>query len=452
MSMPAQADLRHFVADSAVQIAMFDRDMRYVAASRSWKGAYRLPENCEGLSHYDLFPNVPKRWKDAYRRGLSGETVSHADDEFTFAPGAVCWVDWSVSPWRDAEGDIGGVVILAIDVKQRKNIEKVARESEDRLARLFTNLPVAYQSLDVAGYWLDANQKMAELLGFDHPAQLLGLNFTDFWTDDIRRLPETPFARFKRTDVVDGEQTLVKRDGSTVKIIISGRIERDVSGQFLRTHCILIDITERHRMEQHIRELNADLEYKVAERTAELTEANRELIHLARFDILTDLPNRLEADRRLNKAFVRMKRSGQAYALLMIDIDYFKQVNDSFGHSVGDKTLQRVAQVLRGNLRGSDFVCRYGGEEFLAILPNATLKEASHVAGKLRQAVAACADPLVAAAAPGDADCDVAVTHADNELYKAKKSGRNQVSASFSSPSPERFIMDDGVRPNMALK
>jgi len=185
-------------------------------------------------------------------------------------------------------------------------------------------------------------------------------------------------------------------------------------------------------------ESNVRLEQTVAVRTAELAKANEELRLLARQDTLTRLPNRFAANERLRSEFVLMKRSHNVYAVLMMDVDYFKQVNDTHGHAVGDQVLQWVANILRTTLRESDFIARFGGEEFLALLPSTTLKAACQVAEKLRQAVESAPDPVagritlsigIALASPEQADEDDAVRRADHWLYEAKKAGRNRLAA-----------------------
>ena len=185
-------------------------------------------------------------------------------------------------------------------------------------------------------------------------------------------------------------------------------------------------------------ESNVQLEHKVSERTAQLALVNEELRQQARRDALTGLDNRLAVNERLHEEFVRMKRSGRVYAVLLMDIDHFKKVNDTHGHTVGDQTLQQVAQILKASLRESDFVARYGGEEFLALLPETDFDNAMQVAEKIRARIEAAVLPLVghvtisiglAMAAPGQHDEDVAVRAADDYLYQAKGAGRNRVVA-----------------------
>lgn len=217
-----------------------------------------------------------------------------------------------------------------------------------------------------------------------------------------------------------------------------GQVGVGADGQPSHFSGLCIDATVRHKNEAHIRQLNAELESKVAARTAELAQANAALHRLARMDVLTDLPNRLAANERLREEFVRMKRTGQSHAVLMIDVDHFKAVNDRHGHAVGDQVLQSVAQGLRAPLRESDFVARFGGEEFLVVLPDTDEAGACLVAEKLRsnieEAPVSSAGRITisvgVALVTASHDTEVqAVQQADDRLYTAKQNGRNRVVA-----------------------
>lgn len=182
-------------------------------------------------------------------------------------------------------------------------------------------------------------------------------------------------------------------------------------------------------------ELNTNLEQKVQVRTAKLAEMNRKLHHLAHYDTLTELMNRRAFVRLLRREFLRMKRSGQRYVLIMIDIDHFKTINDSYGHNVGDQVLKEVAQLISGAIRESDYTARIGGEEFVVLLPNTT-DGGESVAEKIRAAVADALIPVVnhvtislglTVVEYADAQEDDALKQADQALYAAKAQGRNCV-------------------------
>ncbi|MEK9804473.1 MAG: diguanylate cyclase, partial [Curvibacter sp.] len=193
---------------------------------------------------------------------------------------------------------------------------------------------------------------------------------------------------------------------------------------------------QREATEQRILQLNAELEGKVRQRTAELERANAELRHLSRHDVLTGVANRMAANERLHGEYLRMRRTGSVYAVLMIDVDHFKRINDTHGHEAGDEVLRRVAKTLAANTRESDLLARFGGEEFILLLPDTGLEAAQTVAEKLRHAVASHPDRLagpitvsigLACATPQDADENAALKLADHRLYEAKAAGRNRV-------------------------
>ena len=131
-----------------------------------------------------------------------------------------------------------------------------------------------------------------------------------------------------------------------------------------------------------------------------------------------------------------MKRHGQPYAVLFIDIDRFKRINDTYGHETGDEVLRQLAQVLQGAARVTDFVARYGGEEFLVLLPDTSEAGALTLGEKIRQAVATQSFPVVgevtvsvgvSVARGADKNEEEVVPRADKALYRAKSEGRNRV-------------------------
>jgi diguanylate cyclase (GGDEF)-like protein/PAS domain S-box-containing protein len=178
---------------------------------------------------------------------------------------------------------------------------------------------------------------------------------------------------------------------------------------------------------------------------SDVMAANRHLEQLARRDTLTGLSNRLALNERLREEFLRMKRSGAAYVVLLIDVDHFKRINDTYGHETGDRVLQLLGALLAKEARNTDFVARYGGEEFLILLPNTDGNGGRVLAEKIRSAVASQAMPPagqvtlsigLAVVIPEDVNEDVAVRRADAALYRAKASGRNRVIDADVTPSP----------------
>lgn len=169
--------------------------------------------------------------------------------------------------------------------------------------------------------------------------------------------------------------------------------------------------------------------------TAELEESNREITKQSLTDQLTQLGNRLRLNAFLSERMALAARYKQVFSVIILDIDHFKQVNDTFGHGVGDDVLVSIANVLSRGTRSPDLVGRWGGEEFLVVLPQTDLEQAKIVAEKLRLAIAAENMSVVGhktasfgvASHKFEESLDELLERADQALYEAKKKGRNLV-------------------------
>ncbi|NIC41215.1 sensor domain-containing diguanylate cyclase [Aquabacterium sp. A08] len=205
-----------------------------------------------------------------------------------------------------------------------------------------------------------------------------------------------------------------------------------------------LDILEVERLSRSLQSMThtllaheQELEAKVTERTEALQQANAELERRATTDPLTGVFNRRRLEERLDELMQIRQRTGRGFALLVLDIDHFKRINDGHSHDVGDQVLQAFAQVLRQATRVTDFVARFGGEEFVVLLPEDPSPEDAHtVAEKIRQAVADTGFPVVGAVTvsiglsllrPDDTQAKDVLLRADAALYAAKAQGRNRV-------------------------
>jgi two-component system, cell cycle response regulator len=188
--------------------------------------------------------------------------------------------------------------------------------------------------------------------------------------------------------------------------------------------------TELRRNADNLRALNADL-----------SAANRRLYEVAHLDALTGLPNRRLMVERLQQEWAAYKRRLAPLALILLDVDHFKRVNDEHGHDFGDTVLTRIAQILRREIRAEDTIARMGGEEFLVLTPNTDGAAARDLAERMRVRVAeevfdgggrqwsVTASFGVATAEPGMSGWEALFKLADNALYEAKSAGRNRVQA-----------------------
>lgn len=228
---------------------------------------------------------------------------------------------------------------------------------------------------------------------------------------------------------------------------------------------LVVNRLRRRRAEAALLALNATLEARVMERTRELHEANAELhdakaelevlnhslAQLARTDSLTGLPNRRHAEEALQEALVRFcrYRAGQVFAVALADIDFFKRINDQHGHEAGDDLLREVARVMAAGVRECDLVARWGGEEFLLLLPGTDLNGAGRLLERIREGIEMSALRCGAARASvtltigvavsrcGDSAEDV-VRRADSAMYRGKAGGRNQVVLEEAGPEETR--------------
>ena len=175
-----------------------------------------------------------------------------------------------------------------------------------------------------------------------------------------------------------------------------------------------------------------------------LQEKFGKLRQQAQSDALTGLANR----RAIQLALDALMQSSRAFAVLALDIDHFKRVNDTFGHDAGDEVLKHLAELLRHNSRQDDLPCRVGGEEFTMLLPDTGLADARRIAERIRSAVEQADSPHVgkltvsigvACRRPDTQQADSVLKQADEQLYKAKHSGRNRVEVLDLSPSPPAF-------------
>lgn len=192
---------------------------------------------------------------------------------------------------------------------------------------------------------------------------------------------------------------------------------------------------------KELAQLNKSLEAQIEERTKELSEANRHLEELALTDVLTSLPNRRHAMRRLADLWDESSASKMPLTCIMIDADNFKEVNDTYGHDAGDTVLRELAKTLKETLRSDDIVSRLGGDEFLIICPNTDQDGARYIAEHTRKVISALRIQAGEGMWYGSVSVGVAsrsvdmkkyeelIVQADKSVYAAKRDGRNRVMA-----------------------
>jgi diguanylate cyclase (GGDEF)-like protein/PAS domain S-box-containing protein len=397
------------VEQAPLAIAMFDRNMRYIAVSRRWVSEYgRGRSELVGLSHYDVHPDIPQSWIEVHRRGLAGELIKHDEDLWIQADGSKHWLRWAVSPWRNEQGEIGGITIFAEDITQRKQAEERQRLAD----AVFVNTQEGIVVTDLAGNIVAVNPAFititeyseTELVGQHMRLLHSGRHDRDFYQD--------MWERILATGSWQGEIWDRRKSGDIYQQWLRISTVKDDSGEPAYYVAVLTDISRMHHARSH-------LEY------------------LAHHDALTGLPNRSLLYSRLTHSVERARRDRTLCAVLLIDLDGFKGVNDTLGHGAGDEVLRLAGNRMRQRLRDTDTLARLGGDEFVVVL------ERLSAAGDAAQIAQALVEQLrspfqldngqgvsIGGSAgislfPADGnDAQSLIRRADAALYRAKAAGR----------------------------
>jgi two-component system sensor kinase FixL len=245
--------LRVFVEQAPASIAMFDRELRYLAASQRFLSQYHLEQqDVVGRSHYEVLPEMPDCWKVRYERGLEGEVLRGEDEPFLRADGRTQWISWETRPWHSPDGQIGGVVAFADDVTSRHEVVAALRESEERL-RLLINGTKDYAvfMLDPQGRIASWNDGARRIKGYD-AEEIIGKHFSIFYTaaEIAAGEPERELESALREGRYERECEQVKKTGGRIWASILTNAIIDDSGILKGFAKITQDITERRRAEQ----------------------------------------------------------------------------------------------------------------------------------------------------------------------------------------------------------
>ncbi len=429
--------LRVFIDNAPVGIVMLDKELRYLFASHQWLEDRQLKiENIVGKSHFEVNPTLPERWKETHRRCLAGATETAAEDSLVLPDGRLTWIKWEVRPWLESNGTVGGLILMSEDITDRKHAEEQLRIAA-----------IAFQSRDGMivtnnlGEILQVNQAFIQVTGYSaeesvgQPASFLrsGRHDTEFY----RNMWEA----IQHEGKWEGEIWNRRKDGGIYPEWLSISGVKNATGQNTHYMGTFSDIREPR-------------------------EAERKILELAFYDALTGLPNRRLLLDRLQRSLIASTRSSQFGALLLLDLDHFKIINDTRGHDVGDQLLIEIARILRTTLRETDSAARLGGDEFVVLLdglskdPNAAATDAQATAEKLRAAIC---QPLMLKGGMHFITPSIGLTlflgqeesteglfkQADLSLYQAKEAGRNTIRVydhSMQHAIHARVEMEAGLR------
>ncbi len=441
--------LRTVIDESPDIILMKDWDGRFLLGNRALAQLYgTTPEELVGHDDGAFNPNADQVafYLENVRSVMrSGRTQIVMESSTDVESGETRYFQSIKKPLTGPQGD-NRILVIAHDITE---IQRAREQIEARERSYSYAMAAAGDGIwdwDLGTDVVTHNAKWCELFGLgtetlSHPIDI----FMELLYPDDRSDVEDALRQALASDgEYRHEHRMVRQDGSVLHVLDRGRVvERDDAGHPTRMAGAVTDITDAVLAHERIRvttealiDANLSLERKVEERTAALAKANTNLRELAWRDALTKLPNRLAGLERIREEHGRIGRGGSAAILLMMDVDHFKDINDNFGHPAGDHVLQQVADVIRNCLRVGDFIARFGGEEFLALLPRTDPEGARIVAEKIRVAIEASVHspngPVTISiggtlATDTDDDIDLAVRRADAALYEAKRAGRNCV-------------------------
>ncbi|EXJ13823.1 sensor domain-containing diguanylate cyclase [Imhoffiella purpurea] len=318
------------------------------------------------------------------------------------------------------------------DISALKTTEQALRESEQRYKHIVESSHEGIWMIDAGCHTTFVNSRMAAMLGYE-VEDMLGRCLYDFMPEECRESIQRKLEKNASKVAEQHDIRFLRKDGAGIWALLSIKPMTDGNGDPGGLLAMAVDITDRKRMEATLH-------------------------RLATSDPLTGLFNRRHFYHLAQQELERFRRYRYPLTAIMADLDHFKRTNDTFGHLAGDLVLQKAAELMREQLRTSDILCRYGGEEFAMLLPETDLKTAVITAERLRATIAA--KPVetdqgsiamtvslgVAELPPGSMrTVETLLDYADRMLYIAKERGRNQVAVrDEATPSASSAAAPDG--------
>ena len=366
------------------------------------------PKQVRNLVHPD---DQEIAWGHVRNRIEGKPAPAHYEFRIIRKDGSVRWVE--TFPTRIDYRRKPALQVAMVDITDRKLAEATLRNSEERYRTLVESSTDAILMLDRERNAITCNQAFLDLFGYQKSeVEGQSIRIVHPSEESFRAYGKATYPLVERVGSLREEWDLMRKDGAIFSAEIVTSPIRSLDGMTTGYICIIRNITERKRAEE-------------------------ELAYMATHDSLTGLPNRTLFSDRLTMALTQARRSQKNIAVMLLDVDYFKDVNDTLGHSVGDQLLRAVGNRLSGLLRKGDTVARIGGDEFLLLLPE--LRQIEYATTLAQKILEAFREPFAfnnhqlhittsigIAIFPDDGDnADTLMKSADIAMYRAKNKGRD---------------------------
>jgi diguanylate cyclase (GGDEF)-like protein/PAS domain S-box-containing protein len=343
----------------------------------------------------------------------------------------------SISVVRDANNNITNYFSIFSDITERKQAEEALQESEQRFRLAFETAAIGMALVGLDGQWLKVNKSLCKMIGYSEQ-ELLSMRFQNITHPDDLESDLEHVSRLLGGEIsyYRMEKRYLHKDGHIVWVLLSVALVRDGQNKPIHFVSQITDITELKDAETHTR-------------------------FLAEHDFLTGLPSRALLIDRLERAIAAAQRNNSQLAVLFIDLDHFKNVNDTLGHSIGDKLLQCVAERLSRMVRSVDTVSRQGGDEFVIMLAEVgNIAQLARIADNVMKEIALpyqidghefnLTSSIGISIYPEDGkDIDTLLKNADVAMYHAKGNGRNDYqffSKEMNARIVERLTLESTLR------
>ncbi|MDD5334763.1 MAG: diguanylate cyclase [Rhodoferax sp.] len=396
-------------------VAYWSRDLRCRFANKAyleWFG--RTPEQMHNIRIQDMMGDELFRRNEPFiKAALRGER-QRFERTLTKADGSIGYTWAHYIPDQDANG-VRGFFVLVSDITELKRAELALAQSEWKLKTIIETEPECVKVLAADGTLLQMNRAGLQMIEAESDTQAVGHKLTELLTPEYRDAFDSLNQRVNQGESGTLEFEIVGLKGTHRWLDTHAVPMRDTDGRITGLLGVTRDITARK-------------------------QADRELKQLAQTDFLTNLANRRHFMALAEQDLSRTLRYGGPLSVLMLDIDHFKNINDTYGHKVGDLVLQTFGGLVRHTLRGVDAVGRVGGEEFAVVLPQTDGEHALEVAERLCRLTADTEVALdqgrplhftvsigMTTLAGASNNIDTLLSQADQALYEAKHSGRNRV-------------------------